>query len=76
MEYLYKAGFWAHILSSLAMLTAIILLVINYKKLIKLDGLELVKIFSVLAIAIGSHSQGHMDLEANYGYDPIKILRG
>ena len=76
MEYLYKAGFWAHILSSLAMLTAVILLVINYKKLIKLDGLELVKIFSVLAIAIGSHSQGHIELESKYGYDPIKALRG
>lgn len=76
MEYLYKAGFWAHILSSLAMLTAIILLVINYKKLIKLDGLELVKIFSVLAIAIGSHSQGHIELEREYNYDPIKMLRG
>ncbi len=76
MEYLYKPAFYAHILSSLAMIAAIILLVINYKKLIKLDGLELVKIFSVLAIAIGSHSQGHMELENNYGYDPIKALRG
>ncbi len=74
MEYLYKAGFWAHILSSIAMLTAIILLVINYKKVLKLDGIELVKIFAVLAIAIGSHSQGHMELETKYGYDPIKIF--
>lgn len=76
MEYLYKAGFWAHIISSLAMLTAIILLVVNYKKVVKLDGIELVKIFSILAIAIGSHSQGHMDLETKYGYDPIKLFRG
>ncbi len=74
MEYLYKAGFWAHIISSIAMLTAIILLVINYKKLLKLDGIELVKIFAILAIAIGSHSQGHMELETKYGYDPIKIF--
>jgi hypothetical protein len=76
MEYLYKAGFWAHIVSSLAMLTAITLLVVNYKKVVKLDGIELVKIFSILAIAIGSHSQGHMDLETKYGYDPIKLFRG
>ena len=76
MEYLYKAGFWAHIISSIAMLTAIILLVINYKKLLKLDGIELVKIFAILAIAIGSHSQGHMELETKYGYDPIKIFTG
>ena len=76
MEYLYKPAFYAHILSSLAMITAIILLVINYKKVLKLDGIELVKIFAVLAIAIGSHSQGHIDLEREYGYNPVKIFRG
>ncbi len=76
MEYLYKAGFWAHILSSIVMVTAIILLVINYKKVLKLDGIELVKIFSVLAIAISAHGQGHTTLESEYGYDPVKIFRG
>lgn len=74
MEYLYKPHFYAHILSTIAMLTAIILLVVNYKKLIKLDGLELVKIFSVLAIAIGSYGQGHTTLEKEYGFDPLQWL--
>lgn len=76
MEYLYKPAFWAHILSSIAMLAAIILLVVNYKKVLKLDGIELVKIFSVLAIAIAAHSQGHMDLEEKYGYDPVGLITG
>ena len=76
MEYLYKAGFWAHILSSLAMVTAIILLVINYKKVLKLDGIELVKIFALMSISIAAHSQGHINLEKEYSYDPIKIFRG
>ena len=58
------------------MLTAIILLVINYKKVLKLDGIELVKIFSVLAIAIAAHGQGHTSLETEYGYDPIKFFTG
>ena len=76
MDIFYKPAFYAHILSSIAMIVAIILLVINYKKLLKLDGIELVKIFSVLAIAIASHSQGHINLEKEYGYDPIsKIIR-
>jgi hypothetical protein len=43
---------------------------------LKLDGLELVKIFSVLAIAIAAHSQGHINLEKEYSYDPIKFFRG
>ena len=75
MEYLYKPHFYAHILSSIAMMTAIILLVVNYKKVIKMDGLELVKIFSVLAIAIATHGDGHTTLEKEYGYDPVGFFR-
>jgi hypothetical protein len=44
MEYLYKPAFYAHIISSIAVITAIILLIINYKKLLRLDGIELVKV--------------------------------
>ena len=72
--YFYKAGFYAHILASICMFVAIILLVVNYKRVIKLDGIELIKIFSILAIGIGSHSQGHINLEKEYGYDPIRVL--
>ena len=74
MEYLYKPLFYAHILSSIAMLTAIILLVINYKKLLKLDVLELVKILSLIAIAVAAHGQGHTTLEKEYGFNPFGAL--
>ena len=74
MEYLYKPLFYAHILSSIAMLTAIILLIINYKKLLKLDVLELVKILSLIAIAVAAHGQGHTTLEKEYGYNPRGAL--
>ena len=76
MNFLYKPAFYAHILSTVAMVTAIVLLIINYKKVIKLDGIELVKIFSVLAISIGVHGQGHTTLEKEYGYDPISLITG
>jgi hypothetical protein len=75
MEYLYKPHFYAHILASISLVVAIILLIINYKKLLKLDGLDLVKIFSVLAIAIAAHGQGHTTLEKEYNYDPIDFLQ-
>lgn len=75
MKYLYKPAFYAHILSSIAMATALVLLVIHYKKVLKLDGIELIKIFSVLAIAIAAHGQGHATLEKEYGYDPLKRFR-
>jgi hypothetical protein len=72
--YLYKPAFWAHIISSLAMVTAIILLVINWNKVVKLQAIELIKLFAILTIAIGSHSQGHINLEREYNYDPVKYL--
>ncbi len=65
MEYLYKPHFYAHILASLALVTAIVLLALNFRRLLKLDSLELVKIFSVLAIAIAAHGSGHTTLEKN-----------
>jgi len=74
MEYLYKPLFYAHILSSIAMVAAIVLLIINYNKLLKLDVLELVKILSILAIAVAAHGQGHTTLEKEYGFNPFGTL--
>jgi hypothetical protein len=71
MEYLKKPHFYAHVLASIALIVALVLLAINYKKLFKLDGLELVKIFSVLAIAIAAHGEGHTTLEKEYGFKPF-----
>ena len=72
--YWYKPAFYAHLLSSLAMLTAIVLFFVHYKKVLRLDGLEIVKICSLLAIAIASHADGHVTLEKEYGYDPVGAL--
>jgi hypothetical protein len=35
----------------------------------------MVKILSVLAIAIAAHGQGHTTLEKEYGYDPLAPFR-
>jgi hypothetical protein len=75
MELLTKPHFYAHILASIALTVAIVLLIINYKKLLRLDGIELVKIFSVLAIAIAAHGQGHTTLEKEFGYDPLSVFK-
>lgn len=75
MEYFYKVHFYAHLLASLALVAAMLLLAINYKRFLRLDGLEIVKILSVLAIAIAAHGQGHTTLEKEYGYDPLALFR-
>jgi hypothetical protein len=74
MDILRQPHFYAHILASICLVIAIVLLAINYKKLMRLDGLELVKIFSILAIAIAAHGQGHTTLDKEYGYDPLAML--
>jgi hypothetical protein len=71
----YKPAFYAHILSSVCMLIAIVLFIKNYKSIMRLDVPHIIQILAVLAIAIGSHAQNHMSLERDYGYDPIQMLR-
>ena len=73
-EFFYKPAFYAHIISSLCILVAIVIFLMNYNKIIKMNVLELVKLFGILSIAIAAHAQGHISLETTYGYDPIKFL--
>ena len=70
-DYWYKPHFYAHILSGLALFTALVLLAYNYKKLLRKEGLEIVSLMSVLAIATAAHGQSHTTLEKEYGYDPL-----
>jgi hypothetical protein len=76
MEYLYKPAFYAHIISSIAMITALYLFLTNYREVLRMKPIELIKISSLLAIAIASHGQGHVTLEKEYGYNPVRIIFG
>jgi len=60
MEYFNQLYFYAHIVASLCVVLSLILLIVNYKKLFRLDGIELVRIFSVLAIAVTAYGQSHL----------------
>lgn len=71
MDYWYKPAFYAHLLSSVAMLIALALFVVNFRKIMRLSAIEIIQICSVLAIAVASHGQGHIELEREYGYDPV-----
>jgi hypothetical protein len=74
MDILYKPHFYAHIISSIAMVVALALLIMNYRKIIKMDALELIKIFTLIAIAVASNGQSHTTLEKEYGYDPVSAI--
>lgn len=75
MDLLTKPHFYAHIIASFCLVVAVVLLIVNYKKVLKLDSIEIVKIFSVLAIAIAAHGQGYTTLSKEYGYDPLSIFK-
>ncbi len=75
MEFLYKPAFYAHIISAVCILAAVLIFIINYKKVIRLEIVQLIQIFSLLAISIASHGESHILLEQHYGYDPIGYLR-
>jgi hypothetical protein len=76
MNFWYKPAFYAHVISSIAMIIALALIIVNYKKLLQLNAVELIKIFTLLAIAIAAHGKGHLDLEKEYGYNPVRYLLG
>jgi hypothetical protein len=71
MDYWYKPAFYAHILSSVAMLIALALFIVNFRKIMRLSAIEIIQVCSVLAIAVAAHGQGHINLEKEYGYDPV-----
>lgn len=74
MELLKKPHFYAHIVSSIAMVIALSILLVNYRKVINLDAIELIKMFSLLAIAVAAHGQGHTTLEKEFGYNPVGMI--
>lgn len=75
-SYWYKPAFYAHIVSSIAMVVALVLFAVNFRKILRLDTIELIKLSSLVAIAVASHGQGHISLEKEYGYDPVGNLVG
>lgn len=56
------------------MLIALILFIVNFRKITRLSAIEIIQVCSVLAIAVAAHCQGHINLEKEYGYDPVGAI--
>lgn len=74
-EFLYKPAFYAHVISAICIFTAVMIFLVNYRKVIKLEVPQLIQIFSLLAISMAAHSESHILMETHYGYDPISYLQ-
>lgn len=64
-------SFYAHVLNSLLMFAAVIVILLNFDKIRKLDAYALAKLFFMASITIGVHGLSHQGLERIYNYNPL-----
>jgi hypothetical protein len=64
-------SFMSLAVTGLILMFVIILLILNYKQVAKINTIELASFLCVLSIAIGSHGLLHLGLEVVYGYNPL-----
>ena len=64
---------YAHIITGLLLLIAVILFSINFSKIIRLEPYKLIVLCLLFSSVIGIHGISHLGLEKVYGYNPLKI---
>ena len=64
-------SFMSLAVTGLILMFVIILLILNYKQVAKINTIELASFLCVLSIEIGSHGLLHLGLEVVYGYNPL-----
>jgi hypothetical protein len=75
MEYL-PPSFYAHGLNGILLFVALIIIVSNYSKFIRLEAYpeRTVYLILLLSIAVGIHGISHLGLESVYGFNPINYF--
>jgi hypothetical protein len=69
---LLKPTFYALAISGLLILTIIILMIINYKKIFKSQIVSIIFMLAIIGNLIANHGNLHHILERDYNYNPIK----
>ena len=59
-------------MNGLLVFAAAVVAYINFSVLRRVDPYKKVMIFLVFSLAIGVHGLSHMELEAVYGFNPLK----
>ena len=75
MDYL-PPSFYAHGLNGLLLFIALIVIVLNYSRLTRLEACpgRTAYLILLLSIAVGVHGISHLGLEYVYGFNPMKYL--
>ena len=68
MNIFSKPSFYAHIMSSLLLLTSLFLIYKNHSKIMKMQSYYLVILFLLLSLVVGVHGLSHLGLETSYHY--------
>ena len=64
-------SFYAHIFNGILLFIGLILIALNYSKLIKIETYKIIMIVLVFSIAIGIHGLSHLGLEYIYNFNPL-----
>lgn len=67
-------SFYAHIMSGMFMLIAIIMLILNFGKIQRFGTYKIIIIIILFSLMMGIHSLSHLGLESVYGFNPIDMV--
>lgn len=71
---LINPSLYAHLLHSILLLLALLLVVLNFYKIVRLEPFKLIVLLLFFSLVIGIHGISHLGLESLYGYNPIRIF--
>jgi hypothetical protein len=77
MDYL-PPSFYAHVLNGILLFIALIIMVLNYSRLTRLEAYPgrtaYLILLLLLSIAVGVHGISHLGLEYVYGFNPMNYF--
>jgi len=71
---LLKPTFYALVITGTILLLIVILIIKNYKKLIKIEIASLILTIAIIGNLIANHGNLHHILERDYNYNPLKSI--
>jgi len=74
MNMYISPSFYAHVVNGVLLFAAIVVVIMNYKKLVSLESYKFIKLILFLSIAAGVHGLSHLGLESVYNYNPLTIF--
>jgi len=64
-------SFYAHVFNGLLFVSALIVFIMHYKKIVSFEPYKLIKLLLLVSIAAGVHGLSHLGLETVYNYNPL-----